>query len=179
MKNAFAVFASSIALLGAQPALAGEAYIIPDAVTPWVFEGIVTFNQGVTLLCNATIELSGPNDAPDISPQFDHTDLSNLGATITLSGGLFGICSGVTVQPVLPGDISYAGGTFTFTNVDIFFTSSCSGTLTGVWNEGVSPQTLTVSLSSGCTMGGALDLVGPSSGNAVGVLDGDHDRNHP
>lgn len=180
MRKILAFLASSAALLGAPTVAASEAYLVPQAA--WIFEGSVSVTGGITLICDATIELSGPNDAADMSPTLGHSDLSGISATVTISGGTFGLCSSATVQPIVAGDVSYASGTFTFDNVLMsFWGRSCSGTLTGAWNEAGFPQTLTVSsaLSGGCTISGVLSLTSPGSGNAVGAADWDHHPNHP
>ena len=181
MKKAFAFLASSVALLGAQTAAASEAYIVPDAVSPWVFEGTVNVSKGISLTCDAVVEITGTNDAADTSPSFNHSDVSGLSATITLSGGAFGLCSSVVVAPIGAGDISYSGGTFTLH--DVFVTTitpgNCQGDITAAWNEGA--QTLSVSgtlpavSGSDCTMSGTLDLTSPSSGDVRDVNDPDHD----
>ena len=181
MKKALAFLASSTLLLGSQVAAASEAYIVPDAATPWVFEGVVSVYKGIELECDAVVEISGTNDAADTSPNFNHSDVSGLSATITLSGGLFGLCSSVNIDPIPAGKISYSGGTFTLE--DVFVTTitpgNCQGDITAAWNE--SAQTLSVSgtlpavSGSDCTMDGVLDLTSPSSGDARDVSDPDHD----
>lgn len=187
MKKALTVLASSIALLGSQAALASEAYVVPDAATPWLFQGTVTVSKGITLNCNVDLEISGPNNSADTpSAPFDHTDVDNLSATITLSGGLFGLCSSVIVAPIGAGNITYTSssdttGTFALNNVTVttITPGNCAGTITGAWSQG-SPSTLGVSgtlpavSGADCTMNGSLDLVDPSNGDVRGPSDSDH-----
>lgn len=186
MKREFSGLASALALLGT-PALASDPYIVPDAVTPWVFEGVAFFSKGGPVLnCIAQIEISGPNDRNDTSPAFDHSDVSNLSATITFSGGPVGLCGTVTVDPILAGNVSYSGGAFTFHDVTIYTTSSsCVGDITGTLDDSVSPASLAISgtlpgiFSPACELVGGLELVSPGSGNAVESGDWDYDPNHP
>lgn len=179
MKKAILTLMSSVALLGAQTAAATEAYIAPAA--PWSFSGTVNVNKGIALTCNVTVDLSGPDDASDTSPPFSHTDVANLSADITLSGGFLGLCASVSVDPVPAGNISYAGGTFTLHDVFVQTITSgdCQGDLVGTWNGGA--QTLSVSGSlppatggNACTMSGTLDLDSPASGEISDPTDPGH-----
>lgn len=186
MKRTVAFLVSSVALLGAQTAMASAPYVVPAATPAWVFEGSVDVEKGIALTCDTTVTISGPDDASDTNAPFSHTDVSSLSATIDLSGGLCGL---VNVAPIPTGSISYvssgaSGGTFTLH--DVFVTTitpgNCEGDITAVWNE--SAQTLTVSGllpavgGSDCMMDGDVDLISPSSGNAVGETDADHNPDH-
>lgn len=186
MKKALAVIASSIALLGAQTAVASETYLKPAATPPWVFTGTVNVNKGIALTCNVTLEISGPEDAADTSPAFSHTDLRHASATITLSGGFLGLCSSVIVSPIAAGDITYSGnassGTFTLNNVFVttITPGNCQGSISGTWTHG-SPSTLGVSgtlpavSGSPCTMNGTLTLDDPGDGSVSTPGDPGHD----
>ncbi|RXZ64296.1 hypothetical protein [Pelagerythrobacter rhizovicinus] len=169
--------------------MASAPYIEPAATPAWVFEGEVDVSKGINLTCNATVTISGPNDAADTNPPFSHTDVSNLSATIALSGGTLGLCGSVNVAPIPAGDISYtssgsSGGTFTLHNVFVttITPGNCQGNITAVWNEAA--QTLSVSgilpavSGSDCTMDGLVDLISPASGNASAPGDADHNPNH-
>lgn len=182
MKKAFAVLAGSIALLNAQAAVAQD-YLVPDAVSPWLFQGVVNVNKGIALTCDVDLEVSGPNNAG--SPAFAHTDLPNATVTITLSGGFLGLCSSVIVNPVGPGNVTYArtsdtSGTFSLNNVFVttITPGNCQGTITGTWTQG-SPSTLSVSgtlpavSGSPCTMSGTLDLIDPAGGDVRDTGDSD------
>lgn len=187
MKRAIALVVSSVALLGAQTAMASAPYVEPAATPAWVFEGEVDVYKGIALTCNATVTISGPNNAADTTPPFSHTDVANLSATIDLAGGL---CPLVNVAPIPAGDISYAstgssGGTFTLH--DVFVTTitpgNCQGDITAVWDE--VGQSLSVSgilpavSGSDCTMDGDdIALVTPASGNVSANGDADHNPNH-
>ncbi|MCW4462302.1 hypothetical protein OK349_11350 [Sphingomonas sp. BT-65] len=185
MKKAFAFLASSVALLGSQTVAAQEAYIVPDATSPWVFTGTVDVNKGIALTCTAEVEITGTNDAADTSPPFNHSDVAGLSATITLTGGLFGLCSSVNIAPIPAGKISYSGSTFTLH--DVFVTTitpgNCEGDIVATWNEGLQrlsvAGTLPAVSGADCTLDGDVDLDTPSSGNAVEPGDGDYNPNHP
>lgn len=186
MRRTVAFLVSSVALVGAQAAVASEPYIAPAATPAWVFEGEVDVFKGIALTCDTTVTISGPNDAADTNPPFSHTDVANLSATIDLNGGL---CPLVNVAPIPAGKITYtssgaSGGTFTLH--DVFVTTitpgNCEGDITAVWDEAA--QTLTVSgvlpavSGSDCTMDGTVDLMSPASGNASGAGDADHNPDH-
>lgn len=186
MKKAIAYLAGSVALVASQAAAAAD-YITPEA--PYVFEGVVAVSKGISLDCDTTLTVSGPNDSADTSPAFDHTDVANTSANISLAGGTLGLCASVNVASISAGDITYdssglSGGTFTLH--DVFVTTitpgNCEGDITGTWDE--SAQTLTVSgtlpavSGSDCTMNGTLDLVSPSSVDVNDSLDSDHNPNH-
>jgi hypothetical protein len=188
MKKALAVLASSIALLGSQTAMASEAYVAPDASTPWLFQGTVTVSKGITLTCNVDLTISGPNNAADTpSAPFSHTDVDNLSATITLSGGLFGLCSSVVVAPISAGNISYTrtsdtSGTFALSNVFVttITPGNCQGTIYGAWSQGGTSTlgvsgTLPAVSGSDCTMNGSLNLIDPADGDVHAPGDANHD----
>lgn len=186
MKKAFAFVASSVALLGAQTASASEAFIAPAATSPWVFTGTVDVFKGIALTCNVELEITGPENASDTpSGPFSHTDVDNLSATVTLSGGLFGLCSSVIVSPVGPGSVTYTssgsgGGTFALNNVVVttITPGNCAGTLYGVWDENAQSLdvsgTLPAQSGADCTIEGTLGLDTPTPGNASGAGDADH-----
>lgn len=182
--KALAGLACALTLFGSQAAAASEAYIVPDAATPWVFQGIVSMGKGgLGLTCNATIEISGANDAADTSAPFSHSDVSGLSATIGFSGGFLGICAAYMVDPVPSGSVSYAGGVFTFQNVSLttFPAGGCRGDLRFEWDENASPQTLSVLqelapvTGEPCAFNGLIDLVSPATGDARAPGDPDHD----
>lgn len=188
MKRTVAFLVGSVALLGSQTAMASAPYIAPAATPSWVFEGgNVNVSKGIDLTCNATVTISGPNNAADANPPFSHTDVSNLSATITLSGGLLNLCNSVNVAPIPAGNITYtsngsSGGTFTLH--DVFVTTitpgNCEGDIGAAWNE--STQTLSVSgilpavSGSDCTMDGVVDLTSPASGDASAPGDAGHNH---
>lgn len=186
MKKAFAILAGSVALIASQTAVASEDYIIPNA--PFVFEGSVNVNKGIPLTCDVVLTVTGPNDAADTTPNFNHTDLANATIDIVLSGGFLGLCGSVIVDPVTGADINYTrssdtAGTFTLTNVfvDTPTPGDCLGTITASWAQG-SPSTLSVSGSlppatpgtANCTMSGSLDLTSPANGDVRDSGDSDH-----
>lgn len=186
MKKAIALLVGSVALVGSQPAMANHPYITPQA--PWTFTGMVDVEKGIALRCNATVTITGPNDAADTTPPFNHTDVQNLSASITLTGGTLGLCSAVNVAPIA--DISYVStgnSSGVFTLHDVFVTTitpgNCEGDITAVWTEG-SPDTLAVSgvlpavSGSDCLMDGTVNLTSPSSGNTSAPGDSDHNPNH-
>ncbi|WP_423606399.1 hypothetical protein [Sphingomonas sp. MS122] len=185
MKKAFAFLASSVALLGSQTVAAQEAYITPDATTPWVFTGTVDVNKGIALTCTAEVEITGTNDSADTSPAFNHSDVAGLSATITLSGGLFGLCSSVNIDPIPAGKISYSGGTFTLH--DVFVTTitpgNCEGDIVATWNESLERLSVSGTLpavsGSDCTLDGDVNLTNAITANAVEPGDGDYNSNHP
>ncbi|MGV2495149.1 hypothetical protein [Pelagerythrobacter aerophilus] len=190
MKRAIALVVSSVALVGSQAAMANHPYVVPPATTPWVFQGEVHVEKGIELDCNATVTISGPNDAADTSPAFNHSDVENLSATITLTGGTLGLCSSVNVASIPAGDISYVStgnSSGVFTLHDVFVTTitpgNCEGDITAVWTE-AGVDTLAVSgvlpavSGSDCQMEGTVDLTSPSSGNTSAPGDSDHNSNH-
>lgn len=186
MKKAFAYLAGAAVLAGSPAPAWADSYVIPDAVTPWVFEGGGTFSAGAVFTCYATIEFHGSDDSGDSSPSFSHTDIDNLGATITFSGGLFGICGIMVVAPIAAGDISYARindttGTLTFNNVSATFATNpaCTGSLEAIWDEAAQSLTLTSMLASPCVIDIEGVLVSPAPGDIVDVLDGNHSVTHP
>lgn len=190
MKRVFSGFVGAFALLGTQAA-ASEAYVVPDASSSWILTGTMVIDKGIALTCNVTIELNGPNDAADIAPPYDHTDASNLSASITFSGGVLGLCASLIVDPIGWGNVTYtstgsSSGVLTFHNVFLTTTTpgNCAGSLGFAWNE-ASPPALTITgrlpAISGldCKISGTAELASPIDGNIVGVVDGDHKPNHP
>lgn len=186
MKKAFKLLASSAALIGSQVVAASEAYLVPDAASPWVFQGVVNTYKGINLSCDVTIELSGPNDAADTVPSFDHSDVSGVSAAITLSGGAFGLCLAFAVSPIPAGNVSYSGGILTLH--DVFMTTypggDCRGDLHFAWDESSVPQTLMIEqelapvTGQPCAFMGLLDLTSPGSGDIRAPGDPDHDPHH-
>lgn len=168
----------------ARPAVA-DSFVIPDAVTPWVFEGGGTFSRGATLTCDATIELSGNNDSADTPTPFAHSEVSGLTATITASGGLFGICASAVIAPITAGNITYSPtsnttGILVFSNVNaVFFGHACTGTIIALWDEATQALTVSGSLLNGCSMNVDVNPVSPRFGDIVSVGDGNHPGNHP
>lgn len=186
MKGIVAFLAGSAALIGSPMAAASEAYLIPDAATPWVFSGVVDVSKGLALTCNVELVIHGPNDGADTFPAFDHTDLDNASATITLWGGSFGLCSLITVAPLRPGDISYVrtsdtAGTITFHNVyaTTITPGDCYGDIMASWDQSLGELTVVTAIPgvSGpvCNMTGLLQLVDPIPGDVRHELDSDHD----
>lgn len=184
MRRELAVLVSSIALLGAQTAVASEAYIVPDAATPWVFQGFVsTGKDGIGLSCVTTIEISGSNDAADTSTLFSHSDVSGLSATISFTGGPLGLCAVYMVDPIPAGSISYSGGVFTFRDVSMtsYPGGGCAGDLRFTWDESMSPpallveQTLPSAYGDPCAFLGFAELVSPTSGDVRAPGDPGHD----
>lgn len=163
MRKIATALVCSAALIGAQGAAA--QHIAPQA--PWVFEGEVEVYKGIELTCNATVTINGPNSGGT-------TDVEDLSATITLSGGFLNLCNSVNVDPIPAGNVTYSGGTFTLH--DVYVTTitpgDCEGDITAVWND--TNDTLSVSgvlpavSGSDCTMDGVVDLTSPSSGTVVG-----------
>lgn len=166
------------------PALS-EAYVVPDASTPWEFWGTVSVSEGsFPAPCTAHIVLYGPNDRNDISPPLDHSDVSNLSATIELHG-FYGISNSMILSPILAGNISYSSGSFTFHDVSLTHPSKyCQGHLTGVLDEMASPPVLTVSatlwswVGTDCILSGAVELYQPGSAEVRGPGESDHNPTH-
>lgn len=183
MKKAFAILAGAAALCSSQTVAASQAYIVPDAATPWVFQGVIEIYKGIPLSCNATIEISGTNDASDTSIPFDHSDVAGLSATITLSGGFLGLCYVVTVDPIAAGNISYSAGVFTFHDafVTTYPAGDCQGDLHFAWDESANPPMLTVEqelppvLGQPCSLLGLVELISPGAGDVRAPGDPDHD----
>lgn len=179
MKSLFAYFAGLIALPGSSSVLASEAYVVPDAVTPWIFDGTIYVSRTVPIPCRFGIVLSGPNDRSDTSPPFDHSDVSNLSGDIEP----LGFCRSILqIAPILPGDITHSNGSFTFHNVYLTEPAgTCLGDLTAVLNETASPPLLTISgtlpASSGppCTLSGTIELYQPGTAEVREPGDPDHD----
>lgn len=182
MKSVLTFLAGTVALLGSQPALS-EAYVVPDASTPWEFWGTISVSDGsFAVPCTAHIVLDGPNDRGDTSPPFDHSDVSHLFATIELQG-FYGVCNSITLSPFLAGDISYSNGSFTFHDVSLTHPSKyCQGDLTGILDGMASPPVLTISgtlwswVGTDCILSGAVELSQP--GSAEAHEGGGSDPNH-
>lgn len=186
MKKAFAFLASSAALLSSQVVVASEAYIAPAAI--WNIQGVITISKAIPLTCNMVIELDGPDDSADTDPSFSHTDIGrSLSGSITLSGGILGLCSSIIIDPISPGDITYTrtsdtSGTFSFNNVFVWTIEpgNCQGTITAQWTQGW-PSTFAISgtlpavSGANCVLNGTLDLVDPVEGDIRAPGDSDHD----
>lgn len=136
-------------------------------------------NKGIALTCDVTVDLSGPDNASDTTPPFSHTDVDQLSADITLSGGFLGLCASVSVDPVPAGNISYSGTTFTLHDVFVQTITSgdCQGDLVGTWTGSglsVSGSLPPATAGNACTMNGTLDLDSPSSGEISDPSDPGH-----
>ncbi|MBM0169698.1 hypothetical protein [Altererythrobacter sp. C41] len=168
-----------------QAAAASEDYISPEA--PWTFEGGIDYSKGLNFSCEGVVAITGPNDMADATPPFDHSDVSNLSATITLSGG-GGFCHAIVFSPVPAGSISYdstgpSTGVFTFHDVFVdAHLGSCGGDMNFMWDEATQTFDLFGALPgiSGpeCGFAGRLNLSSPSSGDANEAGDTDHSPSH-
>ena len=164
------------ALMAAQTAAAQHTTPYLDPAAPWTFTGTADVSKGLFLPgCAVTIVLSGPDNNGD-GLSISHTDLSNVSATMTLSGGL---CGAVTIDPIPAGKVKYTGtsssGTLTFEDVyaHTITLGDCSGDLAGAWDQ----ATGTLTIASGtmppvnggppCTIDGEVQLTTPTAGSGT------------
>lgn len=184
MRKVLTFLASSIGLFSAQTVAASDAYVVPDAATPWEFQGTINVSESggpFPLTCQAYISFSGPNDRYYDYSSFDHTHVANLSATIQLSG-FFGLCNMMVIAPIPAGNITYSGGSFTFHDVSLNHPSkTCDGDLTLVLDETASPPALTVSgtlysiYGSNCILSGTVELSEPGSAEVRAPDDPDYE----
>lgn len=169
MKKLIAAFAASACLMGSQAASAHTGpYISPAA--PWTFSGTLAVSKGLSLTCNVTVVLSGPNNAGD-GVATSHTDFSNITATTTISAGNF-LCPTVVPEVVGPGDVQYDPATNTVKIVDFFVDTitpgDCRGDLEIEWDGAgliFDNESLPQDTSGGpCGMDGYLALQSPTGG---------------
>lgn len=138
------LIAASAALCALAPATAMAQSTISGVLT-------VQKGNGPALDCDATIGLNG--SSPSTSTQV---------TSVSLTGGLFGLCS--TVQfPNVPNAISQGGGLYTVVDLfaDTTFTAGdCRGDLTGtISGEVVTFSAILPEVDSGtgdCTISGSL-----------------------
>lgn len=139
MKYKIIAAMAAVSMMVPYSAMATHPYVAPAATPPIVFTGFADVQKGLTIEnCEVTLTLSGPNnnESPSVHA-FSHTDVANLAATLTLSGGTFDLCSHPDLRILSIGAVNLGtGGAFSLSGVDIYTITGggCRGTLNANWN---------------------------------------------
>jgi hypothetical protein len=178
MKRFATALISCSALFMAQTAMAqvhSNPYLAPAATPAWEIYGTATVTKGITLDCDFVMTLSGAENNPDTGgPGVSHTDMSNVTAEITLSGGTGGLCSAVTIDPIPL--VQYTGsgnvGTAVLKNVyaHTITLGDCTGDINVSWNNGTVSFNQTLPPSTGgpaCSLVGSGGLATPAGGQIL------------
>lgn len=147
-------------------------YVTPAATPAHVWSGSLTLSKGaiITVNCDITVTLSGPNNAGD-GVAGSHTDEANSTVTVDISAG-DATCD--ELWSTVDGGWSYSSNMLTLHNVYVntfLVPGNCRDDIDITWNAGA--QTLSVNdsmnpdtpLTGSCTLFGTLSR---TSGATVG-----------
>lgn len=174
MKRIISAIIASTALFSAQMASAQHTAPYLDPAAPWTFAGSVDVTKGLSITCDFTVTLLGPDNSVVPPPTGDglgisHTDVANLTAQIVFTNPV--PCPGITVNPVT--QVSYSGSAFTFHDVYIntLTPGDCEGDIVANWTgSGLTiPAQVVEEVSGGgdCSVEGAAVQTAPSGGGTV------------
>ncbi|QNQ09889.1 hypothetical protein [Sphingomonas alpina] len=168
MKLFSAICASALALAGAGTA---NATTYTPAGT-YVFQGSVNVNKGIALTCVLKLTVVVPEAAPDAHGTFSHGHTAT--ATPVLSAGNF-LCPTVTFSAT-PYPVSFDGTNVTLSGVVVntITPGGCSGSISGVWNGGATPRSISLNASlpgggtsAPCTIVGTITQISGPAGLTI------------